>query len=43
MTTEDPSARTISVEEYRELLARRLRADGVVDRDAAEHAELCST
>jgi len=40
MTTEDPSARTISVEEYRELLARRLRADGVVDRDAAEHAEL---
>ena len=40
MTTEDPSARTISVEEYRELLARRLRADGFVDRDAAEHAEL---
>ena len=40
MTTEDPSARTISVEEYRELLARRLRADGVVDPDAAEHAEL---
>src|ERR1700740_15596 len=40
MASQHPSARTISVEDYRELLARRLRADGVVDRDAAEHAEL---
>src|ERR1700751_2110888 len=40
MAPQHPSARTISVEEYRELLAQRLRVDGVVDRDAAEHAEL---
>jgi len=33
-------ARTITVEEYRELLARRLQADDVVGHDAAEHAEL---
>jgi DNA-binding MarR family transcriptional regulator len=40
MASQHPSARTISVEAYRELLAQRLRVDGVVDRDAAEHAEL---
>jgi DNA-binding MarR family transcriptional regulator len=40
MGTQDPPARTITVEEYRELLARRLRADDVVGADAAEHAEL---
>ena len=40
MASQHPSARTITVEEYRELLARRLQADGIVDRDAAEHAEL---
>jgi DNA-binding MarR family transcriptional regulator len=40
MASQHPSARTIPVEEYRELLARRLQADGIVDRDAAEHAEL---
>lgn len=32
--------RTIGVEEYRALLGERLRADGVVAADAAEHAEL---
>ena len=40
MASQHPSARTITVEEYRSLLARRLQADGIVDRDAAEHAEL---
>jgi DNA-binding MarR family transcriptional regulator len=40
MASQHPSARTITVEDYRELLARRLQADGIVDRDAAEHAEL---
>lgn len=40
MTPRHPSARTITVEDYRELLARRLRADGVVGADAADHAEL---
>ena len=40
MASQHPSARTITVEEYRELLARRLQADGIVERDAAEHAEL---
>jgi DNA-binding MarR family transcriptional regulator len=40
MATQHPSARTIIVEEYRKLLAQRLRADGVVAPDAAEHAEL---
>ena len=40
MATQHPPARTISVEEYRELLARRLRAEDVVGSDAAEHAEL---
>jgi DNA-binding MarR family transcriptional regulator len=40
MATHRPSARTITVEEYRELLARRLRADDVAGPDAAEHAEL---
>lgn len=40
MATQHPSARTIIVEEYRKLLAQRLRADGVVGPDAAEHAEL---
>lgn len=40
MATQHPSARTITVEEYRELLAGRLRADGVVGEGAAEHAEL---
>jgi DNA-binding MarR family transcriptional regulator len=40
MTIQQPSARTITVEEYRELLARRLRAESVVGVDAAEHAEL---
>lgn len=33
-------ARAIVVEEYRELLARRLREDGLVGADAADHAEL---
>jgi DNA-binding MarR family transcriptional regulator len=40
MASQHPSARTITVEEYRELLARRLQGDGIVDRDASEHAEL---
>ena len=40
MASQHPSTRTITVEEYRELLARRLQVDGVVDQDAAEHAEL---
>jgi DNA-binding MarR family transcriptional regulator len=40
MASQHPPARTTTVEEYRELLARRLQADGIVDRDAAEHAEL---
>jgi DNA-binding MarR family transcriptional regulator len=40
MAPQHPPARTISVEEYRELLASRLRADGVVGAGAAEHAEL---
>jgi DNA-binding MarR family transcriptional regulator len=40
MATQHPPARTITVEEYRELLARRLGADNVVGPDAAEHAEL---
>ena len=40
MASQHPPARTITVEEYRSLLARRLQADGIVDRDAAEHAEL---
>ncbi|MFZ0714073.1 MarR family winged helix-turn-helix transcriptional regulator [Mycobacterium sp.] len=40
MASQHPPARTITVEDYRELLARRLQADGIVDRDAAEHAEL---
>jgi DNA-binding MarR family transcriptional regulator len=40
MAIQHPPARTITVEEYRELLARRLRAEDVVGPDAAEHAEL---
>ncbi len=40
MTTQQPSARTITVEEYRDLLAQRLRAESVVGLDAADHAEL---
>lgn len=40
MATPHPPARTITVEEYRELLAARLRAEGVVGADVAEHAEL---
>jgi len=40
MASQHPSARAITVEDYRELLARRLQADGIVDRDAAEHAQL---
>jgi DNA-binding MarR family transcriptional regulator len=40
MANQHPSARTISVEEYRELLARRLRADDLLGSDTAEHAEL---
>jgi DNA-binding MarR family transcriptional regulator len=40
MSTQHRPARTITVEEYRELLARRLRAEDVVGPDAAEHAEL---
>ncbi|MCV7412586.1 MarR family transcriptional regulator [Mycobacterium florentinum] len=40
MAIQHPSARTITVEEYRELLAERLGADDVVGQDAAEHAEL---
>jgi DNA-binding MarR family transcriptional regulator len=40
MAIQHPPARTITVEEYRELLARRLRADDVVGPDAADHAEL---
>ncbi|CDO90170.1 MarR family winged helix-turn-helix transcriptional regulator [Mycobacterium triplex] len=39
MAIQHPS-RTITVEEYRELLARRLGGDDVVGQDAAEHAEL---
>ena len=31
MASQHPSARTISVEDYRELLARRLRAAGLGD------------
>jgi DNA-binding MarR family transcriptional regulator len=37
MPTKHAPARTITVEEYRELLARRLQADDVVGHDAAEH------
>lgn len=40
MATDHPPTRAITVEQYRELLASRLRADGVVGVDAAEHAEL---
>src|ERR1700722_7983717 len=40
MATQQQAARTITVEEYRELLARQLCADDVVGADAAEHAEL---
>jgi len=40
MATQDAPARTITVEEYRALLARRLREDDVVGPDTAEHAEL---
>ncbi len=40
MATQQSPARTITVEEYRELLARRLRAEQVVGPDVAEHAEL---
>lgn len=40
MATPHPPARTITVEEYRELLARRLRAEDVVGPDTADHAEL---
>ncbi|TAM67454.1 MarR family transcriptional regulator [Mycobacterium sp.] len=40
MVTQHPPTRTITVEEYRELLAGRLRADGVVGAGAAERAEL---
>jgi DNA-binding MarR family transcriptional regulator len=40
MATQHPSARTITVEEYREQLALRLHADNVVGPDAAGHAEL---
>ncbi|WAJ43285.1 MarR family transcriptional regulator [Mycobacterium sp. Aquia_216] len=40
MATQHPSARTITVEEYRELLAHRLGADAAVGQDAAGHAEL---
>jgi DNA-binding MarR family transcriptional regulator len=40
MAIQHPPARTITVEEYRELLARRLRAEDVVGPDAAGHAEL---
>lgn len=40
MATQQPSTRTITVEKFRELLAGRLRADGVVGAGAAEHAEL---
>ena len=40
MAIQHPSARTITVEEYRELLARQLGADDVVGPDAAGHAEL---
>lgn len=40
MATQHPPARTITVEQYRDLLAYRLRADGVLDAGAADHAEL---
>jgi DNA-binding MarR family transcriptional regulator len=40
MATQQQAARTITVEEYRDLLARRLCADDVVGPDVAEHAEL---
>jgi DNA-binding MarR family transcriptional regulator len=40
MATQHLLARTITVEEYRELLALRLHADDVVGPGAAEHAEL---
>ncbi len=40
MATHPPPARTITVEQYRELLAQRLSADDVIGPDAAEHAEL---
>lgn len=40
MTMQPVSARTITVEDYRELLAQRLRADGAAGPDAADHAEL---
>jgi DNA-binding MarR family transcriptional regulator len=40
MATQQQAARTITVEEYRDLLARQLCADDVVGADAAEHAEL---
>lgn len=40
MAIQHPAPRTITVEEYRQLLAERLSADDVVGRDAAEHAEL---
>jgi DNA-binding MarR family transcriptional regulator len=40
MGTQQQAARTITVEEYRDLLARRLCEDDVGGPDAAEHAEL---
>jgi len=40
MATQHPPARTITVEQYRELLAQRLSTDDVVGPEAVEHAEL---
>ncbi|MEZ0365832.1 MarR family winged helix-turn-helix transcriptional regulator [Mycobacterium sp. pUA109] len=40
MTRQPVSARTISVEDYRELLAQRLRTDVTAGPDTADHAEL---